>query len=229
MKLEKVINYEFNKTEIENSIGELQSKIYKTDYDYKTLRNLKSELEEIHILKHLNNRTDIVSIEYMKDLTSERVDRKLSRDEYKQNKLNQVGIDLIVETEKDWIEIDMKVLNYREKSQGRIYNGKANILYGVDSLVFQIMGKRDKGWANDRYKQTKVLMIYIPQVKCLYEINYRKLCDWLNSKINNKEIDKSRCIIYSKGRGINRYQEIVVSVPIDEIPRGVLVEIHKIN
>lgn len=228
MVLTKIINYEFNKVEIEKKINELESKMYKTDYDYKTLRNLKSELEEIHILKHLNDREDIISIEYFKDLTNERVNRKLSRDEYKQNKLNQVGIDLVVETERDWIEVDMKVLNYREKSKGKIYNGKINPLYGVDSLVFQIMGKRDKGWATDRFKQTKVLMIYIPQIKCLYELNYRKLAKWLNDKINNKDIDTDKCIVYPKGYGVERYKEIVISIPINEIPKDVLVDIHKL-
>jgi len=84
--LEKVMNYEFDKSELENKIQELERKTYKIDMDYNLIRKYKSEITEYQILKHLNGNEKIMSIDYIRDYTKEHKQGKLTREQFKENR-----------------------------------------------------------------------------------------------------------------------------------------------
>ena len=231
MKLEKFINYEFNKTEIENSIELLESKKYKTERDRNLIRKYRSELDEYPILRYLNENKNIKAIKYIKDMTSQ--DIKTFED-FEQNTLNCVGTDLITQTVNDsFFRVDIKVLEYYpiHYKTNKKYNGNlVSDEWGMENFIFQVEGKCGTlGWSNNRYKQTDILMIYIKDTNKIYSFNYKRLVDWINNKINKKEITEKDYIIFYKGYGVTRTRECIVSIPCKEIPKEVITKIYDVN
>lgn len=231
MKLEKIINYELNKTELENKIKEIESIYYKnrTELQRNLLRKYKSELDEYQILKFLDEHKNIKAIKYINDLTNQAI---RTFEDFEQNTLNCVGTDLIVKTTKDkFLKIDMKVLEYYSihYKTKRKYNGdiKDNN-WGMENFIFQVEGKcAQLGWSNNRYKQSDLLMIYIKKTNKIYTFKYKKLVKFINNKINNKEITEKDYIIFEKGYGATKTRECVVSIPCSDIPKDI-VHIHNI-
>lgn len=230
IRFEKVINYDFNKSEIENSIQELEKKIYKNELDKNLLRKYKSELDEYIVIKTLDENENIKAIKYIRDLTSK--DIKTFED-FEQNTLNCVGADLITQTIDDkFFRVDIKVLDYYSihYKTNKKYNGNlTSDKWGLENFIFQVEGKMNSlGWANNRYKQTDVLMIYIKATKKIYSFNYKNLVKWLNDKINKKEITEKDYIIFNKGYRATKTRECIVSIPCDEIPNNVINKIYTI-
>lgn len=229
--MKKLINYEFDIEKIDKDIKELESKIYKTEREKNLLRKYKSQVDENEIIKYLNNKKSIKAIKYIKDMTSKDI---TTFEEFEQNILNCMGTDLIVQTLSDeFIKIDIKVLEYYPKhyKTNRIYNGKLiDNKWGMENFIFQVEGKMDTlGWSNNRYKQTDLLMIYIKATNKIYGFDYKKLVSWINEKINTKAITEKDHIVFDKRYGITKTRECVVSIPTDEIPKGVIVSIYNIK
>ena len=229
--MKKIINYEFNKSELENKIQMLENKSYKTERDKNLIRKYKSEIDEYPILKFLNDNKNVKAIKYIRDLTSQ--DIKTFED-FEQNTLNCVGTDLITQTVNDnFFRVDMKVLDYytihyktNKKYHGKLVADK----WGIENFVFQIEGKMESlGWANNRYKQTDVLMIYIKATKKIYSFNYKNLVKWLNDKINKKEITEKDYIVFNKGYGAMRTRECIISISCGDIPKEVITNIYDID
>ena len=100
----------------------------------------------------------------------------------------------------------------------------------MENFIFQIEGKMETlGWSNNRYKQTDLLMIYIKATNKIYGFDYKKLVSWINDKINTKAITEKDHIVFDKGYGATKTRECIVSIPTEEIPKGVIVSIYNIK
>lgn len=239
MELEKVSNYKFEKLELENKIMELEKQVYQSEYTKNLIRKYKSELEEVKVLKYLNDIQSIKAIKYVRDYTEKaKTSLEMTIDELIENDINMNGTDLYVQTKKNkLVKIDMKVLEYDliHRKTDRIMNGKlVDNEWGMENFIFQVEGIYGRnGWANDRYKNTDMLIIYIRATNTIYRFNYKKLVRWINDKINNKEITEKDYIVFGKywDSYRRRYntRECIVSIPCNSIPRDIIIDIHKID
>lgn len=245
MGLEKIINYNIDLDEVEKQLIELESKIIKTREDYKIIDRNKSLLGEYKILKYMNDKVkNIKFIEYQQDFTDIKNNRILDYEEYKQNKNNTYGCDVIIHTEdKKTFYTDLKILNYREKYyhedyRGKIYHGNENNKYGVDNLTFQLYqqaNSRDSvvndsikgngtkyGWGYNYYKNTDTLIILLEPIG-LYVMNYKNIVELMRYYIHNTKY---------KRHYFNKKREIVISIPCEDLPFNESIKyipIHKIN
>lgn len=74
------------------------------------------------------------------------------------------------------------------------------------------------GWGNNRGKITEYIIIYIPETKFLYILNYNKLIAFIDESIWYDDYTKLR---FNKKRNINGYQENYyekcISIPIEDL------------
>ena len=98
------------------------------------------------------------------------------------------------------------------------------------NFIFQVEGKCNSlGWSNNRYKQTDTLIIYIEATNKIYIFNYKKMVKWINDKINTKQITEKDYIIFDKGYGVTKTRECLVSIPCNEIPNDVIINIYDVE
>lgn len=231
MNLSKIINYKFNERELINKIKDLKNKNNKTERDKNLIRKYKSEIDEYPILKYINDNERVEAIKYIGDLTGQDI---VTFEDFEQNTLNCIGADLLVKNiDNKFFRVDVKVLEYYpiHYKTRKIYNGNLKYdIWGMENFIFQVEGKMETlGWANNRYKQTDILMIYIKATKKIYSFNYKNLVAWINDKINRKEITEKDYIIFKKGYGITGTRECIVSLPCNDIPEGVITSIYDVN
>lgn len=231
MKLDKIRNYNVDLEEVKAQLVELENKSFKSRMDSKIIDRNKSLIGEYKMLKYMNdNIKNIKFIEYQQDYSDIKKDRILAYDEYKQNKNNTYGCDIIIHTEQGkTFYTDLKVLNYKEKYyheyiKGKIYNGGINEKYGVDNLTFQLYQNANSrksvvddnvkgnvtkyGWGNNFYKNTDTLMVLIEPIG-MYIMKYKEIVELIQYYKHNTSYEKHY---------FDRKKEIVLSVPCSDLP-----------
>ena len=128
-------------------------------------------------------------------------------EQYLQNELNKVGVDIVMETDKAYYKCDMKCMRYSK------YMGENDITI-VNTIPVQVLNYNNKaGWGVNEYKVSDYILIYIEN-KCYIKINQAELVKWLKPRLNNYKW--IRC-----NKGIGKYGDIIseyiVNVKLEDI------------
>ena len=192
------------KTELEK----LKINTYSTNRE---IQSIQSQILEAKLLEYLSRKPNIKSIYYINEYNNRSYK---NIEQYLQNELNKVGVDIVIETDKAYYNCDMKCMRY-SRHMGE------NPITVVNTIPIQVLNYNNKaGWGVNEYKISDYILIYIEN-KCYIKINQVELVKWLKPRLNEYKWIQCK-------KGMSRYGDIIseyiVNVKLEDILHFCIVE-----